>query len=73
MMRMTETIRDDEHDKDVMVQLMFRMLCPTEDEAHMWGCHCRCRLMAPLKRRLSATTATSRRGSSPSIWRERIN
>ena len=40
MMRMTETSRDDEHSKDVMVQLMFGMLCPTEDEARMWGCHC---------------------------------
>jgi hypothetical protein len=32
-MTMTETIRDNEHDEDVMVQLMFGMLCPPEDEA----------------------------------------
>jgi len=33
-MIMKETSREDEHDKDVMVQLMFGMLCPPEDKAH---------------------------------------
>ena len=37
-----ETSRDDEHNKDVMVQLMFGMLCPPEDEARPQGGPCRC-------------------------------
>ena len=30
---MTETSRADKHDEDVMVQLMFELLCPLEDKA----------------------------------------
>ncbi len=32
-----ETSRDDKHDKDVMVQLMFGMLCPSDDKARPRG------------------------------------
>ena len=41
MMMMTETSRDDKHAEDVMVQLMFGMLCPPDDEARPRGrcCH----------------------------------
>ena len=37
MMTMTETSRDDMHGKDIMVQLMFGMLCQLEDKAHPAG------------------------------------
>jgi hypothetical protein len=33
MTMMTETSRDDEHNEDAMVRLMFGMLCPPEDKA----------------------------------------
>ena len=43
---MTETSRDNEHDKNVMVQLMFGTLCPPEDEACPRGRRCRRRSAA---------------------------
>jgi len=62
---MTETSRDDEQDKNVMVQLMFGTLCPAEDEACPRGRRCRRRSAACPKRQLSATTAAQgRRGGS---------
>ena len=35
---------------EAMVQLMFGTLCPPEDEARPWGCHCCRRPTARLER-----------------------
>ena len=56
---MTETIRDNEHDEDVMVQLMFGMLCPPEDEARPRSRRCCFR-----PKRQSLTTNAARAGGA---------
>jgi hypothetical protein len=67
MMMMETSIRDDEHNEDMMVQLMFETLCPLEDEARWRGRRCRRCLTACLKGRSLAAgdnRSKGRRGGS---------
>jgi len=66
---MTVTSRADEHDKDVMVQLMFGTLNPPEDKARLQGHRCYPRSTARPKGRLLVTTAARAGGADPS-WKE---
>jgi len=65
MMMMTETSRDDKHAEDVMVQLMFGMLCPPDDEARPRGRCCHRRQKARPMGRSSATTGARAGGADP--------
>ena len=54
---MTETSRDDEHEEDVVMRLMFETLCEGEPSSSL--------STARPKRRSSATTAVRAGGANP--------